>query len=64
MIGPFVGLFGVPQLGAGVIELHSLVALLVYALVGWLVGRLIWLLSGTARSAVVQSTGSVEQRVD
>jgi len=45
---PFVTLFASlltnPTLGAtGVLEITTLIAMLVYAILAWLVGRLIWL---------------------
>lgn len=48
MSSPFVALFASllqnPTLGTtGVLEITTLIAMLVYAIVAWLVGRLIWL---------------------
>ena len=40
---PFTNLFGNPILGRVVFDINALVAIAVYALLGWLVGRLIWL---------------------
>ena len=62
LIAPFVGLFGTPQAGGSVLELHSIVALVVYALLGWLLGKLAWLAFGETRSAVTTSSTSVETR--
>jgi predicted trehalose synthase len=61
-IAPFVGLFGSPQAGGSVLELQSIVALVVYALVAWLLARLAWLAFGETRSAVRTSASSVETR--
>jgi hypothetical protein len=55
-------LFGNPQSGGSVLELHSIVALVVYALVAWLLAKLVWLLVGETRSAVSTSSTSVETR--
>ena len=41
---PFFGLTATPQIGGIVFELSSIVALVVYAVVAWVVVRLIWLL--------------------
>jgi len=62
LVAPFAGLFGNPQAGGSVLELHSIVALVVYALVAWLLGKLVWLLFGETRSAVKTTSSSVETR--
>jgi hypothetical protein len=61
-VAPFAGLFGNPQAGGSVLELHSIVALVVYALLAWLLTRLAWLLVGETRSAVRTASTSVETR--
>src|ERR671933_974512 len=38
LVAPFVGLFGSPQAGGSVLELQSIVALVVYALLAWGLG--------------------------
>jgi hypothetical protein len=62
LVAPFAGLFGNPQYSGSVLEVHSIVALIVYALLAWLVVRLAWLLFGETRSAVSTSAASVETR--
>jgi hypothetical protein len=62
LVAPFAGLFGNPQTGGAVLELHSIVALIVYALLAWLVGKLVWLLVGETRSAVTTASTSVDTR--
>lgn len=62
LLAPFVGLFGSPQSGGSVLEVHSIAALVVYALVAWLLTRLAWLVFGETRSAVATTTSSVETR--
>ncbi len=62
-LAPFVGLFGSPQAGGSVLEIHTIVALVVYALVAWLLARLAWLLLGETRSAMATTASSVETRV-
>jgi hypothetical protein len=41
---PFFGLTVTPQAGGMVLEIPSIVAMLVYALLGWLIVKMIWLL--------------------
>jgi hypothetical protein len=62
LVAPFAGLFGNPQAGTSVLELHSIVALIVYALLAWLIGRLVWLMVGESRSAIRTTATSVETR--
>ena len=59
-IAPFVGLFGTPQFGGSVFEPHAVVALIAYALLGWLLGSLVWLLLGSTRADVATSSRTVE----
>jgi hypothetical protein len=63
-VAPFVGLFGTPAAGGSVLELHTIVAMLVYLLLAWIVVRIVWLLAGETRSSVRTSESSVERRVD
>lgn len=42
-VAPFVGLTATPAVDSSVLELTSLVAMVIYALVGWAVVKLIWL---------------------
>ena len=63
LVAPFAGLFGNPQANGSVLELQSIVALVVYALVAWLLGKLAWLMLGETRSAVTASSTSVEMRL-
>jgi len=61
---PFQGLFGTPQAASGAaLEVHTLIALVVYALVAWLLARAAWLLFGEGRSATVARTDTAETRV-
>jgi len=41
---PFTGLLGTPQAAGMVLELSSVVALVVYALIAWALERLIWVI--------------------
>src|SRR5579863_1223454 len=63
LVAPFVGLFGTPRAATGaVLEVHTLVALVIYALVAWLVVRGAWLVFGEGRSASVAHTDTVQTR--
>jgi hypothetical protein len=63
LVAPFVGLFGNPAYQSGVLELSSIVALIVYALVAWLLAKLVWILVGESRSAVRTHTTQMDSRV-
>jgi len=57
LVAPFAALFGTPQAASGAtLELHTLIAVVMYALVAWLLVRLAWLVFGEGRSASVAST--------
>jgi hypothetical protein len=57
-------LFGTPQLATGAaLELSTLVALIVYAAVGWLLARAAWLMFGESRSSAIASSTSKQTRV-
>jgi hypothetical protein len=60
LVAPFVGLFATPTFGGSVIELHSIVALVVYALLAWAICKLVWLLFGETRHAVRTSATTVD----
>jgi uncharacterized protein YggT (Ycf19 family) len=63
LVAPFRGLFGTPQAASGaVLEVHTLIALVIYALVAWLLIRGAWLVFGEGRSASVASTETVQTR--
>ena len=64
LVGPFIGLFGTPQIATGAaLELSTLVALIVYAAIGWLLARATWLIFGESRSSRVASATSKQTRV-
>jgi hypothetical protein len=62
LVAPFVGLFGNQQAQGNILELNSLVALVVYALVAWLLARLAWIMVGDHRTAVTTRSTSVDSR--
>jgi hypothetical protein len=64
LVAPFLGLFGTPQAASGAtLEVHTLIALVIYALIAWLLARAAWLLFGEGRSATVARTDTTETRV-
>lgn len=63
LVAPFVGLFGNPSYQNSVLELSSIVALVVYALVAWLLGKLVWILVGETRSAIRTSSTQMDSRI-
>ena len=63
LVAPFYGLFGNPAAQGSVLEVHSIVALIVYALLAWLIVRLTWILVGETRSAVKTDSTAVDTRL-
>jgi hypothetical protein len=53
---PFVGLIGSPTLGGMVLEISSIFAMLIYALIAWVVERTVWLIFYRPRGATVAVT--------
>ena len=53
---PFVGLIGSPTIGNMVLEISSMFAMLVYALIAWVVERTVWLIFYRPRGSVVDVT--------
>jgi hypothetical protein len=58
-LAPFAGLIGSPTNGTMVLEVSSLFAILIYALVAWALERIIWLAFYRPRGPVVAVTESV-----
>ncbi len=64
LVAPFLGLFGTPTAANGAaLEPYTLLALVIYAAVGWLLARVVWLLFGETRSASVARTDTVRTRL-
>jgi hypothetical protein len=63
-VAPFNNLFDNPGSGGSVLELNTIVAILVYMLVAWLVVKVVWLLAGENRSATRAVTTATRARVD
>ena len=53
---PFVGLIGSPTFGNLVLEVSSMFAMLIYALIAWVIDRLVWLVFYRPRGPVVAVT--------
>ncbi len=63
LVAPFLNLFNNPTYSNSVLELSSIVALVVYALVAWLLAKLVWILVGETRSAVHTHTTQFDSQV-
>jgi hypothetical protein len=63
LVLPFAGLFGNAQAQGSILESASIVALIVYVLLAWLIGRLVWILVGEHRSAVETRSASIDSRL-
>lgn len=53
---PFTGLTGTPAAGGMVLEISSVIAMVVYALIAWALERIIWLIFYRPRGPVVGVT--------
>jgi hypothetical protein len=53
---PFAGLTGTPAAGGMVLEIPTVIAMAVYALIGWALERLIWVIFYRPRGPVTQTT--------
>jgi YggT family protein len=64
LVAPFTGLFGTPQIASGAaLEFSTLIALIVYGAIGWLLARAAWLIFGETRSSSVASSTTKQTRV-
>ena len=64
LVAPFTDLFGTPQIASGAaLEVSTLIALLVYAAVGWLLARAAWLIFGESRSRSAARVGRNSARI-
>jgi YggT family protein len=62
LVAPFSNLFANPASEASVLELNSLIALVVYALVAYLLARLVWILVGETRTGVKTHSTKMDTR--
>jgi YggT family protein len=53
---PFAGLTGTPAAGGMVLEFSTVIAMVVYALIGWAIERIIWVIFYRPRGPVTQTT--------
>lgn len=61
LLAPFAGMFGTPAASnGGVLEIHAIVGFVVYALLAWLVTKLVRLLLGETRTGIVTSARRVD----
>ena len=60
-VAPFASLTGAPSAGGMVLEISSFIAMIVYALVGWGLERLIWVLFYRPRGPVSVSQTTTDQ---
>jgi hypothetical protein len=63
---PFQGLVGTPAVGSMVMEITSLIAMVVYALIAWALERIVWVIFYRPRGPVVAvtKTSSIDQNTD
>jgi hypothetical protein len=63
---PFTGLTGTPAAGGMVLEISSVIAMVVYALIGWALERIIWVIFYRPRGPVVgvTQTTTTDQHTD
>lgn len=55
---PFQGMTATPAVGGMVLEISSMFAMLIYALIGWAIERIIWVIFYRPRGPVVSVTES------
>jgi hypothetical protein len=61
---PFVGLTGTPASNGLVLEISTVIAMIVYALLAWVIERLVWVIFYRPRTAVVNTqTTTTDRRV-
>jgi hypothetical protein len=53
---PFAGLTGAPAAGGMVLEFSTLIAMVVYGLIGWAIERIIWVIFYRPSGPVTQTT--------
>jgi hypothetical protein len=53
---PFAGLVGTPAAGGMVLEFTTLIAMMVYALIGWGIERILWVIFYRPRGPVTETT--------
>jgi uncharacterized protein YggT (Ycf19 family) len=61
-LAPFAGLFGTTRIGGSVFDVSPLVAILVYALLAWVLVKVVALLMGDSRRGVRTTTSQFDTR--
>ncbi|MBE2199544.1 MAG: YggT family protein [Anaerolinea sp.] len=61
---PFAGLVGTPAAGGVVLELSSIIAMLVYALLAWGIERIVWVIFYRPRGYAVGITQTTTSEPD
>jgi uncharacterized protein YggT (Ycf19 family) len=59
-LAPFVGMFGTPNFEGAVVELHSIVAIVVYALLAWVLVKIVKVTMGESRTGIHTQTSRVD----
>jgi len=59
---PFAGLTGTPASNGLVLEISTVIAMIVYALLAWVVERLVWVIFYRPRTAVVNTQTTTTDR--
>jgi uncharacterized protein YggT (Ycf19 family) len=62
-LAPFAGLFGKAHFGGSVFDVSILVAILVYALIAWVLVKIAWLVMGDSRRGVRTTSSQLDTRV-
>jgi len=62
-LAPFVGLFGTAHFGGSVLDVSSLMAIIVYSLVAWVLVKAVELVMGDSRSGVRTTSSQIDTRV-
>ena len=63
-VAPFVGIFGTPRFQGSVFEPHSLVALVMYALLSWVLAQIVWLALADTSANVATRTSTVRSETE
>ncbi len=63
LVAPFEGIFGSPELDTGYFDAASLVAIPVYALLGWVVGKVLDIALGETRTGVRARSRHVDTHI-
>ena len=63
LVWPFVNLFPNPTYQGATFELSSIIAFIVYALLAWLIGQLVWIIIGETRSAITTRSTHMNSRL-